>query len=234
MELLNVALASLLSIVVLFLLAKLMGDKQISQMSIFDYINGITIGSIAAELATELEAPIRPLVAMTIYGVLTFLISIITSKSLKIRKTINGQPVILMENGMIYRDNFKKVRLDLSEFLMFCRVNGYFDLSQIQTAIWEHNGAVSILPISNQRPVTPNDLNLNPPQEMPVTTVLLDGHILSENLKRVGQNITWLTKELKNQGYTSPQEVFLATCSSDHQLSVFPMVTKRIPADRFE
>jgi uncharacterized membrane protein YcaP (DUF421 family) len=234
MEPLYVALTSLLSIVVLFLLAKLMGDKQISQMSIFDYINGITLGSIAAELATELESPIQPLVAMIIYGLSAFLISFVTSKSLKLRNIINGKPIVLMENGLIYRDNFKKAHLDLSEFLMFCRVSGYFDLSQIQTALLERNGSVSILPTSGQRPATPSDFNLTPPPEPPATTVLLDGHILTENLKRAGQNVTWLTKELKRQGYSSPQEVFLAMCSGDSQLSVFPMTTKKTPSSRFE
>ncbi len=234
MEFLYVVLTALLSVVVLFLLAKLMGDKQLSQMSIFDYINGITIGSIAAELATELEAPLQPLIAMIVYGILSFLISKMTGKSLKLRKIINGKPIVLMDNGIIYRSNFKKARLDLSEFLMFCRVSGFFDLSQIQTAILEHNGAVSILPVSSQRPATPNDLNLTPPQETVYTTVLMDGHILTENLKKVGQNTTWLIKELKKQGYSSPREVFLATCSFNHQLSVYPMVTKKAPIDRFE
>ena len=101
-------LTALLSIVVMFLLTKLMGTKQVSQMTMFDYVTGITVGSIAAELATELEEPAKPLTAMVVYGLVAVLISIITCKSLKLRAWITGKPLVLLENGVIYRENLKK------------------------------------------------------------------------------------------------------------------------------
>ena len=99
MEIIKVILTSLLSAAVLFLLAKIMGHKQISQLDFFDYITGITIGSIAAELATELEDPLKPLIAMVVYGVIAVLLSILTNKFPRTRKYINGTPTILMHNG---------------------------------------------------------------------------------------------------------------------------------------
>lgn len=108
------SLTTLLSIAVLFLLAKLMGNKQVSQMTMFDYVVGITIGSSAAELATELENPAKPLIAMLLYVVADVLISLLTSKSLKARAVITGKPLVLLENGVIDRENLKKARLDLS------------------------------------------------------------------------------------------------------------------------
>ena len=140
------ALSSLLSIAVLFLLAKLMGTKQVSQMTMFDYAVGITIGSVAAELATELEEPAKPLTALILYGVVAFLISILTNKSVKARAVVTGKPLVLLENGVIYRQNLKKARLDLNEFLTYCRIGGWFDLNQLQSAVLEHNGVVSFLP----------------------------------------------------------------------------------------
>ena len=126
-ELLNqvgmTGLTTLLSIVVIFLLAKLMGTKQVSQMTMFDYVVGITIGSIAAELATELEEPLRPLTALIVYGVTAFVISILTNKFLKVRSIVTGQPLVLLENGVIYRENLKKARLDLNEFLKIGRAH---------------------------------------------------------------------------------------------------------------
>ena len=148
------SLTTLLSIAVLFLLAKLMGNKQVSQMTMFDYVVGITIGSSAAELATELENPAKPLIAMLLYGVADVLISLLTSKSLKARAVITGKPLVLLENGVIDRENLKKARLDLSEFLTYCRIGGWFDLSQLQTAVLEHNGVVSFLPKEAYRPET--------------------------------------------------------------------------------
>ena len=108
MEIIKVILTSLLSAAVLFLLAKIMGHKQISQLDFFDYITGITIGSIAAELATELEDPLKPLIAMVVYGVIAVPLSILTNKFSRTRKYINGTPTILMHNGKFYRKNMKK------------------------------------------------------------------------------------------------------------------------------
>ena len=123
-------LTALLSVAVMFLLTKLMGTKQVSQMTMFDYITGITVGSIAAELATELEEPVKPLTAMVVYGLVAVLISIATCKSIKLRSWITGKPLVLLENGVIYRRNLKKAKLDLSEFLTYCRIGGWFDLDR--------------------------------------------------------------------------------------------------------
>ena len=124
MELLKIAFTSVASVVTLFLLTKLMGNKQISQLSMFDYVIGISIGSIAAEFATELENPERTLVAMIVYAVIAYLVSLVTGKSTHMRKMINGKPLILFDKGKLYRENFKKAKIDLSEFLPHCRNQG--------------------------------------------------------------------------------------------------------------
>lgn len=221
MEIIKVLLTSFLSVGALFLIAKIMGHKQMSQLDFFDYISGITIGSIAAELATELEAPMQPLIAIGVYGVVAVLLSKITSLFPKTRKYINGTPTILMNNGKLYRENLKKSKLDLSEFMVMCRQQGYFNLSDIQTAVFEFNGKLSILPVSKKRPANPEDLNLSPAPEYIQTEVILDGRVLDENLKRMGLDDKWLQKQLAAQGYKKPQEVFLALCDAGNQLTVF-------------
>ncbi len=223
-----------LSIVILFLLTKLMGNKQVSQMNVFDYIVGITIGSIAAELATELEQPWEPLFAMVVYGVAAWGISELTSRFLPVLKIVNGRPLILLENGKLYRENLKKSRINLSEFLTICRINGFFDLAQLQSAILESNGNISFLPRETERPVTPEDLNLSPPQKYTVTSVILDGKINAANLRKTGNNEQWLKKALKAQGYGGPEAVYLATCDQDNNLSVYPMATEKRTEDPFE
>ena len=191
-----VILTSLLSVAALFVIAKLMGHKQMSQLDFFDYITGITIGSIAAELATELEKPLKPLIAMAVYGIVAVLLTLITSKLPKSRKFINGTPTILMNNGKLYRENLKKAKLDLSEFMVMCRQQGYFNLNDIQTAIFEFNGKLSILPVSNKRPANPQDLQLSPQKEYFQTELIMDGRIMQENLQRMGLSEKWLQKEL--------------------------------------
>ena len=221
MEPLKIILTSLSSAAVLFILAKLMGHKQIVQLDLFDYITGITIGSIAAEFATELENPIQPLIAMIVYGLIAVCLSILTSKFPRIRKYINGTPTILMNDGKLYRKNMKKARLDLSEFLVLCRQSGYFDLSAIQTAIFEYNDQLTILPTSGQRPATPDDLSLTPPPACIFTEVIMDGRIMGENLHRKGLNEQWLQKQLELQGYRSAKEVYLGLCDQNNQLSLY-------------
>lgn len=221
MNFLRLCLTAVLSFVTLFLTAKYMGHKQISQLDFFDYIAGITIGSIAAEMATELEEPWKPFVAMIIYGGATLLLSIISIKFPRTRKYLNGTPTILMDNGKLYRENLKKAKLDLSEFMVMCRQQGYFDLTNIQTAIFEYNGKLTILPQSAQRPLTPNDMNLAPAQDMIFTEIIMDGRILDDNLKRMGLNTKWLENQLKQNHIRSADDIFLALCDKNLKFVYF-------------
>ena len=216
-------LTALLSIVVLFLLAKLMGTKQVSQMTMFDYVVGITIGSIAAELATELEQPALPLTALIAYGVAAYLISVLTNKSLKARALLTGKPLVLLKDGVIYRKNLKKARLDLSEFLTFCRMGGWFDLNQLQMAVLEHNGVVSFLPKETDRPATPTDLNLNPKQAKVQMPFVMDGKLLEDNIRQAGKEEAWVRRSLLRQGYKDESDVLLALWDGGEKLTVFPL-----------
>lgn len=114
-----------------------------------------------------------------------------------------------MNNGKIIRENLKKAKLDLSDFLLVCREQGYFDLDEIQTAIFEHNGKLSVLPKAENRPATPYDMNLSVPAVHIGTEVIMDGRILGENLSRVGRDEKWLEKQIKSQGYRNMDEIFL-------------------------
>lgn len=223
MEIIKVALTSLLSAAALFIIAKVLGHKQMAQLDFFDYITGITIGSIAAELATELESPWKPLVAMVIYGGISVFLTAVARKSLRSRKFINGTPTIIMDNGKLYRENMKKAKLDLSEFMVMCRQEGYFNINDIQTAVFEYNGRLTILPASHKRPLTPDDIKLMPPTEQICIEVIMDGRVLGENLERLGLNMTWLEKQLKQQKYHSAKEIYLGVCDRNNKLSLFPM-----------
>ena len=221
MEIFKVILMSVLSAAALFIIAKFIGHKQMSQLDFFDYITGITIGSIAAELATELEEPLKPLIAMIIYGVITFILTATTSRFPKMRKFVNGTPTIIMDNGKIYRKNLKKAKIDLSEFMVMCRQEGYFNLADIQTAVFEYNGKLSVLPVSTKRAVNPDDMNLSPQPEYISTEVIMDGRILDDNLKRMGLDTKWLQKQIKEQGFKNAEEIFLGICDRNKNLSLY-------------
>ena len=224
MQIIQAVLSSLLSLFVLYLLTRLIGNRQISQLSLFDYINGITIGSIAAEMATDLEhSPWIPLACMVIYGTATYAISVLCSHSLSVRRLFNGRPILLMDDGLIDRANLARARLDLSEFLMLARSAGYFSPTDIQTAMLEDNGTISFLPRPAKRPATPEDLNLTPPQPSLPVILIMDGRIMRENLSGIGRDEAWLAAELKRQQYASPESVLLALCDEAQKVTLFPM-----------
>ena len=223
MDIIKVILTSLLSVAALFIITKIMGHKQVAQLDFFDYVSGITIGSIGAELATNLEEPWKPLIALGIYGGVSVILSLLTHKFPKTRKYINGTPTILMNEGKIYRKNLKKAKLDLSEFMLLCREQGYFDLDEIQTAIFEHNGKLSILPKAANRPATLEDLKITAKATHIGVEVIMDGRVMGENLSRIGRDVNWLIKHLKTQGHKDAKEIFLGIYRPDEdKLTLYP------------
>ena len=233
MEIVHIILTAFGSIVALFVLTKIMGNRQMSQLSLFDYINGITIGSIAAEMATSIEDFYKPLTAMIVYALLATCASIATDKSVMLRRFITGEAMILYDNGKLFEKNFKRAKLDINEFLTICRNSGYFNLANLQTAILESNGKISFLPLSTQRPVTPQDMNLSPAQEKAVVNVVIDGKVMKDNLKYTGNNEQWLENQLHKQGVKLP-EILLATCDQNNALSVYIKINKKMTRDMFE
>ena len=224
MDIVKIILTSLLSVAALFVITKIMGHKQVSQLDFFDYVSGITIGSIGAELATELEKPLKPLIALVIYGCVSFLLNFCAQKLSRTRKFINGTPTFLMNDGKIYRENLKKAKLDLSEFMLLCREQGYFDLDEICMAIFETNGRLSIMPKSSKRPATPEDLNISVKEARMGIEVAMDGKVLGENLSRMGLNEKWLLKQIKSQGFGGINEIFLGVYYKDEdRLTLYPV-----------
>lgn len=210
---LHVLFTSFLSIFTLFILTKLMGNRTIAQLSMFDYINGITIGSIASELATSVKEDYKkPLLAMIIYSVTSIMIAVLTDKSIFLRRVLTGKPIILLDDGKFYRESMKKARIDINEFLTQCRNNGYFDVSKIQTAILETNGSISFIPVSSEKTVTLSDMGISKVQEKVTANIIIDGLLLKDNLKYIGKDINWLNSKLMEYNINDYKNVFLATC----------------------
>lgn len=213
---------SLGSLVWLFVLTKLMGNRQMSQLTLFDYIIGISIGSIAAEMASHPEEDAwLGLIAMTIYALVAVGFNVLNDKSLKARRVLIGSPLVLLDHGQLYRQNLKRAKLDLNELLAECRSAGYFDLSELEMILMEVNGKLSFLPVSQNRPVTPQDLSLAPAQDRPAVAVVMDGVPFPERLKAVGLDEAWLQKQLKIQKINDCRDVFFASVDRDDQLSVY-------------
>lgn len=222
MEILKIIGLSIGSIVILFTLTKIMGQREMSQLSIFDYFITITIGSIAAEMSTSLESDfMQPVVAMIVYALITLIVSFLNTKFVKLRPFLSGKTLILYDNGTLFKENFKKAKIDLNEFLVQCRTSGFFNLSDIKTALLEENGKISFLPYSDKRPANPSDLNIKPKEDGIITNLILDGKIMEENLKELGFDKLWLMNMLQKQGIIKTDNIFLASYNTDGNLSVY-------------
>lgn len=220
-ELLNVVIRALISLITLFLITKLIGKKQVSQLSLFDYVIGISIGNFAAEMTINLESDeIYGIVAVILFGFIAYLVSILTMKSIKLRRFFMGTPTILIEHGKLIQDNFYKVRYDINDMLEQCRVNGYFDISEIEYAIVEANGELSILPKDENRPVTIKDMKLKPNKQGLCANVIIDGKIMHKNLEIIDKDEKWLFKELKIKG-KELQNILLATVDINEKINFY-------------
>lgn len=218
----NVVWLSVVSLIFLFILTRLMGNRQISQLTMFDYVTGISIGSIAAEMASHPEPDAwYGLIAMALYAGATVLFNLMNDKSRKARKLILGEPLILFDKGKLYYEGLKKAKLDLTEFLTECRGSGYFDLAQLQTVLMEVNGKLSFLPNEPDRPLTPRDMQLTPAQSRPPIAIIMDGVLLQERLRRSGNTESWLRSQLQIQGYRDETTILLALVDDQNNLSIY-------------
>lgn len=214
-ELGQVLITSVVSLAAMFLLTRLDGKRQLAQMSMFDYVNSITVGSIAAELATNLEQWYRPLAAMVLYGLALWLVHLVSCKSMTARRFLCGQACLLMDNGTIYKQELAKAGIDLNEFLGQARVAGYFDLNEIQCAVLETSGQISFLPKSQNRPATPQDLQLQTEKSGLWVDLVIDGRLLTNSLDKTGRNRDWLNTQLHRQSIGQLSEVFYAACDQN-------------------
>jgi uncharacterized membrane protein YcaP (DUF421 family) len=236
MEIVKIVLSALGAMVSLFLLTKIMGNREMSQLSMFDYVSSIAIGSIAGEMAVmSTDSFIEPLSAMLVFTVFTMGISYLTCKSIKLRRFFEGHALLLYQDGNIYDKNLLKAKLDIDELLEACRLSGYYDIEEVHTVYLESNGTISILPKAQYRPVTPYDLNLKPTQSLPMPNVIIDGKIMKDNLKSTGKDEIWLEKQLHSYGIKDCKEVILATFDyTNDKVNIYIKLDKKMTRDIFE
>lgn len=225
-DLFDVTFRAILSLVTLFLVTKMLGKKQVSQLSLFDYVIGISIGNFAAEMTINLDSNIlHGTIAVIIFGVIAYVISIATMKSIFLRRFFSGIPTIIIEDGKILEDGLKKIKFDINDFLEQAREQGYFDVSQIAFAIMESSGKISILPKSEYTPVVNKDMKVKTEKASLAANVIIDGNIMTNNLKVMKKSDNWLIKELEKKNLKL-EDILLATLDSNEKLVFFEKIDK--------
>lgn len=221
-ELGTVIVRSIISLTVLFIVTKLLGKKQVSQLSLFDYVIGISIGNFAAEITINMETKlITGIIAMVTFGIMAYLVSIITMKSIILRRFFMGVPTLLIQKGKILEKNLKKVKFDINDLLEECRSKGYFDINQIEYAIMESKGTLSILPKGEYKPINIKDMKLTIPEQSLTANIIIDTKIMYNNLKNMNKDEKWLNKQLKQKGYKTKDNILLATLDINDKLIIY-------------
>jgi uncharacterized membrane protein YcaP (DUF421 family) len=219
------------SLFILFLLTSSLGKKQINQLNMFDYVIGISIGNVVAEMTVNKEVNFFDgVLVMSIYAFISIIISFLTTKSIILRRKISGVPTTIIEKGKIIESGLVKSKLDINELLEEARIDGYFDISEIEYAFLETNGKISFLPKSKYKPITPNDIKLKTDYKGLCTNVIIDGKIMKNNLKSINKSEDWLISRLNNLKYNSISNLLLVTCDTNEKLTVYE---KNINASKY-
>lgn len=203
----------------LFAFTRILGKTQVGQLTFYEYISGITIGSIAGNIAAaEPDKFLSHFYDLFIFVILTYLLSYLTLKSRPLRNVIEGQPTMVIRNGVIIKENMAKLRYDLEELTAQLRQQGVLDISEVQYATLESTGDLSVIKKIEQQPVSKMDMGITQPEALYPVEIIMDGIILTENLQRKNLSEEWLASELSLQGINAPSEVLYAVIDSKGSL----------------
>ncbi len=197
-DIVKVLINSIVAFVYLFIIARLMGKKQIAQLTFVDYVIGISIGSIAAEFATDVDTPwYYYILSIAIFFVLNLFISLIFNKAQWLKRLLQGTPSVLINDGKIDYDELKRCKLDLYDLMSLARERNIFDLSEISYAVLEVNGQLSVLPKGNKRPVVAEDFdNIKLEQTSMANYVVIDGKISHTGISDLNVSEEWVLNKL--------------------------------------
>ncbi len=208
--------------VVILILARLIGSKQLSQLTFFNYITGITIGSIAASIISRESEPFwDEIIGLVFWSLLAILDSYLGMVPGKIRTLLDGQPIIVIKKGKILKDALRKARLNMEELTMLLRELSTFSVTEVEYAILETNGQLTVLKKHQKQLVTKEDMNVtsSAPDYLP-SEIIVDGRTVTRNLKEFNLDEKWLADMLKQQNIRSVKDVLYAELQSDGSLYV--------------
>lgn len=216
----QIVLRSIAALAVLFLMARLLGKKQLSQLNFFHYITGITIGNIAGFISLEIESHFMlGLCAILVWTLIPIGLEWLSLKSKRVRNWFEGKATVLVKDGKVMEDNLKKAMFTSDELLEELRKKNAFRLADVEFAVLETDGGVSVLLKKENQPLTPASLGVKVPNEQEPQTVIIDGEIMEEPLATMGLSRGWLTAELEKIGVTR-ENVYLAQVDSYGELTV--------------
>lgn len=224
--LINTAIKSILIYFLAFIISKLIGIKIISQMNFFDFIMGVSLGSIVVKIIVNKDhTVISGITALIVFMLLNMIASYINLKSYRIRRILNPKTLVLIENGCIIDKNLRKLKITINELMMKLREKDIFCLKDVQFAIMESNGELSVLIKAAKKPVTPYDMKLKVEDVSLISDIIIDGKVIEDNLAIAGIDKKWLKSELKKRNIDNIEDIFYAGIDKNKKL----IISKKYP-----
>ncbi|MFS0752158.1 YetF domain-containing protein [Oceanobacillus sp. 1P07AA] len=217
----------IIGFIALFLVTKILGKTQISQITPFDFIAALLLGELVGNALFDQNAGIIDILfVIAIYAVIMYISEIISQKYKHTRHMLEGFPSIVIYNGKLIRDTMKKNKLDINQLQHLLRTKDTFSIQEVEFAVLEANGTLSVLKKSDYQMPTRKDLKLSATEVDLSTTLINDGEVIVDNLKEKNLSIEWLTDQIKEQGYERIEEVFYAEYIKDKPLFLLPYVNR--------
>lgn len=197
--------------VVLFILVKILGKKIIEQITPFTFIAAIVLSELLGNALYDKKVGVEYIIfSMTLWAIMIFTVEVLGQKSLLFRNVSEGKPSVLIQNGIINRDQLKKNHMNINQLQSLLRQSETFSIRDVAYCYLEANGSISILKKTPKQKVQQEDMQLSPKTVYVPVTLIRDGELLHDELVEIGKSSNWLTHELKNQGIENYQNVFLA------------------------
>ena len=216
-----VIIRSFIAFFILLFFVRIIGKQQVAQLTFFDYVLGITIGSIASTLSVQVdENTFATLVGMGVWTVLTIALGYLDLHSTRLRKLISGEATVVIENGKILENNLKRIRIPIDELISELRTQGVFNIADVEFALFEPGGKISVQKKSQKQPLTPSDINLATQYDGLPTNLVMDGLILSDALRSLNLSKAWLTYQLGKENINDISEISLAQLDTRGNLYV--------------
>jgi uncharacterized membrane protein YcaP (DUF421 family) len=220
-ELIDILLQTLIAFFAILFIARILGRQQVAQLTVHEYINGITFGSIAATVATDLgQSTWGHILGLFLFGALTFLITYLSKKSRGISKVIEGEPILVIQDGHILEKNLSRFHYTVDDLTHLLRKKDVFNIEDVKYGILETTGELSVMKVAQKENVKVEDLNLKTPQEELCTDIIVTGNIIYDNLVKRGISVKWLTSQLKMIGVKDIKDIYYATLNKDKKIYI--------------
>ncbi|MFD1415335.1 YetF domain-containing protein [Oceanobacillus jeddahense] len=211
----------------LFLITKLLGKTQISQITPFDFISALLLGELVGNALFDPNAGIPEIAfVVALYAILMYIIEIVSQKYKRTRHLLEGSPTIIIHRGKLIRDMMKKTKLDINQLQHLLREKDVFSISEVEFAVLEANGTVSVLKKTDYQTPTRKDLKLSPKDVALPITLINDGEIIKDNMEEKNLPVSWLEESIREQGYKDISEIFYAEYTKGNPIYIVPFINR--------